>query len=105
MTANNVVCQAHVPAGVPWRSLLLSLGHSCHENLVDNGTVTVMPVPAGRWKATPVAVKIIEHYSSREGVGSSKGNRISAGREMLFATSISHPNLVSCQQWAPCLCL
>jgi hypothetical protein len=50
---------------------------------------------AGRWKATPVAVKIIEHYSSTEGVGSSRGNRISAGREMLFATSISHPNLVS----------
>lgn len=50
---------------------------------------------AGRWKATPVAVKIIEHYSSAEGVGSSRGNRVSAGREMLFATSISHPNLVS----------
>jgi len=52
--------------------------------------------PAGRWKATPVAVKIIEHYSSVDGLGSSRGNRISAGREMLFATSISHPNLVSC---------
>jgi hypothetical protein len=38
----------------------------------------------GRWKATPVAVKIIDHYSSNEGVGSSRGNRISAGREMLF---------------------
>lgn len=59
-------------------------------------TVDACPgVCAGRWKATPVAVKIIEHYSSAEGVGSSRGNRISAGREMLFATSISHPNLVS----------
>lgn len=55
-------------------------------------------LPAGRWKATPVAVKIIDHYSSHEGVGSSRGNRISAGRELLFATSISHPNLVSIKQ-------
>jgi hypothetical protein len=38
----------------------------------------------GRWKATPVAVKIIDHYSSNQGVGSSHGNRVSAGREMLF---------------------
>lgn len=49
---------------------------------------------AGRWKATPVAVKIIDHYGSTDDVGSSRGNRVSAGREMLFATSISHPNLV-----------
>lgn len=41
-----------------------------------------------------MAVKIIEHYSNTDGVGSSRGNRVSAGREMLFATSISHPNLV-----------
>jgi hypothetical protein len=54
-------------------------------------------LPAGRWKATPVAVKIIEHYSNTDGVGSSRGNRVSAGREMLFATSISHPNLVRLQ--------
>lgn len=79
--------------------LLLHLGMG----LKSQGT-TRIPQPsdclcvascAGRWKATPVAVKIIEHYSSREGVGSSRGNRISAGREMLFATSTSHPNLVS----------
>lgn len=39
-------------------------------------------------------MKIIEHYSSTDGVGSSRGNRVSAGRELLFATSISHPNVV-----------
>lgn len=55
----------------------------------------------GRWKATPVAVKIIEHYSSTDGVGSSHGNRLSAGRELLFATSISHPNVVCLRQDAP----
>ena len=51
--------------------------------------------PAGRWKASLVAVKVIEHSSSAEGPGSSRGNGASAGREMMFATSISHPTLVS----------
>jgi hypothetical protein len=42
-----------------------------------------------------VAVKIIDHYSTDGAAGGdSQGNRISAGREMLFATSIAHPNLV-----------
>jgi hypothetical protein len=47
--------------------------------------------PAGRWKATTVAVKIIEHYGV-DAEASTGSRRISAGREMLFATSISHPN-------------
>lgn len=51
------------------------------------------PVYAGRWKATTVAVKIIEHYGM-DAQASSSSRRVSAGREMLFATSISHPNLV-----------
>jgi hypothetical protein len=38
-------------------------------------------------------VKIIEHYGV-DAEASSGSRRISAGREMLFATSISHPNVV-----------
>lgn len=42
-----------------------------------------------------MAVKIIDHYSTDGAAsGDSQDNRISAGREMLFATSIAHPNLV-----------
>lgn len=47
----------------------------------------------GHWKATPVAVKIIEHHAA--GARSSGGKTISAGRETLLATSVSHPNVVS----------
>uniref|UniRef100_A0A383VHP9 Protein kinase domain-containing protein n=1 Tax=Tetradesmus obliquus TaxID=3088 RepID=A0A383VHP9_TETOB len=48
----------------------------------------------GRWKAVTVAVKIIEHSEGSPGSASSGGKRISARREMLVATSISHPNVV-----------
>jgi hypothetical protein len=48
----------------------------------------------GRWKATTVAVKIIEHTEGRPGTATSGGKRISVGREALLATSISHPNVV-----------
>lgn len=48
----------------------------------------------GRWKATTVAVKIIEHYGV-DAQASSGSRRVSAGQEMLFATSIRHPNVVS----------
>lgn len=51
-------------------------------------------LPAGRWKATPVAVKIIEHYGV-DAQASSGSRRISAQREMLFAGTIQHPNVVS----------
>lgn len=47
--------------------------------------------PAGRWKATSVAVKIIEHRTG----GNSSGKGKSAGQEELLATSASHPNVVS----------
>lgn len=55
--------------------------HPCHS----------WPASAGRWKATTVAVKIIEHYGV-DAEASTGSRRVSAGREMLFATSISHPN-------------
>lgn len=42
---------------------------------------------AGRWKATSVAVQVIEHRAGN----SSKG--VSAGREELLAAT-SHPNVV-----------
>lgn len=51
-------------------------------------------VCAGRWKATTVAVKIIEHVEGAPGTASSGGKRISVGRESLLATNISHPNVV-----------
>lgn len=41
-----------------------------------------------------MAVKIIEHSEGSPGSASSGGKRISARREMLVATSISHPNVV-----------
>lgn len=53
-----------------------------------------MSVCAGRWKATTVAVKIIEHVEGAPGTASSGGKRISVGRESLLATNISHPNVV-----------
>jgi hypothetical protein len=40
-----------------------------------------------------VAVKIIEHHAS--GARSSGGKTVSAGRETLLATSVSHPNMVT----------
>lgn len=52
---------------------------------------------SGRWKATTVAVKIIEHVEGAPGTASSGGKRISVGRESLLATSISHPNVVGPQ--------
>lgn len=54
----------------------------------------VSSCPAGRWKATTVAVKIIEHVEGAPGTASSGGKKISVGRESLLATSISHPNVV-----------
>jgi hypothetical protein len=48
---------------------------------------------SGRWKATTVAVKIIEHQAAE--ADSSGGRRVSAGRESLLATSVSHPNVVT----------
>lgn len=39
-----------------------------------------------------MAVKIIEHHAS--GARSSGGKTVSAGRETLLATSVSHPNVV-----------
>jgi hypothetical protein len=50
----------------------------------------------GRWKATPVAVKIIEHHAA--GARSSDGKAISAGREAgreTLLASVSHPNVVT----------
>jgi hypothetical protein len=49
---------------------------------------------SGRWKATTVAVKIIEHVEGAPGTASSGGKKISVGRESTLATSISHPNVV-----------
>jgi hypothetical protein len=63
-------------------------GVICFLNLYTCGAC---PVSAGRWKATTVAVKIIEHYGV-DAEASTGSRRVSAGREMLFATSISHPN-------------
>lgn len=57
------------------------------------GTCSFALPAAGRWKATPVAVKIIEHHAA--GGRSSGGKTISAGRETLLATSVSHPNVVT----------
>lgn len=51
--------------------------------------------------AVPCPLQIIEHYGA-EAQASSGGRRISAAREMLFATSISHPNVVS-SSWQPSL--
>lgn len=46
---------------------------------------------AGRWKASTVAVKVIEHRAA----GNSSGQGKSAGQEEILATSASHPNVVS----------
>lgn len=77
-----------------WRAYMSQQGVLVHTGML--AVVWMLPL-AGRWKATPVAVKIIDHYSTRGDASSSSGhgNRMSAGREMLFATSIAHPNLVS----------
>lgn len=48
---------------------------------------------AGRWKATPVAVKIIEHHGA--GACSSEGKAVSAGRETLLGQAVAHPNVVT----------
>jgi hypothetical protein len=52
---------------------------------------------AGRWKATSVAVKVIEHRAGN----SSKG--VSAGREELLAAT-SHPNVVGTVCWVCLRC-
>jgi hypothetical protein len=59
----------------------------------ERGAYAAPPPHAGRWKATSVAVKIIEHHAA--GGCSSGGKTISAGRETLLATSVSHPNVVT----------